>query len=388
MRVANLSSLVTAALALSVGAGAHAQSDDPFAPQAEAKEPAAPSSYSLLFGLHPAYLLSIPGNSAVEGRRGGLFFGGKTLLSFASDNLVLNGGLGWFRSRISGDDPLVTTTSGSETRREWVTAVGTQAGYLDFQGLFRSRDLALGPTALVMFGEDTSFAPSEGKRSSSVLLGGTIGWIARNSDYDLRVGIRYDTDLTIRDRQLHLMGATIDFGIPFGPTPEARTIIKERVEYKDRVEIRPVEVVKFQLSSELVNFETDSNHLIPSSRLFLENLAKMLLRHKALWQGLIIEGHTDSRGRPEHNQQLSYLRARSVAAILVDQGIEANRLQVQGIGSARPLDNGTSSVALARNRRVELRFTSVSDAKTLSAELDRVRLQSRTPETCGAQGCK
>jgi outer membrane protein OmpA-like peptidoglycan-associated protein len=398
MRAANRSSLFpnaprlfrgsTLALALAAASTAWGQSDNPFdTPQSES-QPNQFSDYSLLFGLQPAYLLSTPSDNDREGKRGGLFTGGKILLSFASEGLVLNGGVGWFRSRISGDDPFVTTQSGSKKRRERVTVVGTQAGYLDFQGLFRKRDLFLGPTALVMFGADTSFAPVEGDNSSSVLLGGTIGWIERNADYDLRIGLRYDTDLTIRDRQLHLIGATIDFGIPFGPAPDSRTIIKERVEYKDRVEIRPVEVVKFQLSSELVNFETDSNRLLPSSRLFLENLARMLMRHTTLWQGLVIEGHTDSRGNSEHNQQLSYLRARSVATILTEQGIASNRLQTVGVGSTRPIDSGTTAVALARNRRVELRFTSVSDAKTLSAELDRVRLQSRTPETCGPQGCK
>ena len=51
-------------------------------------------------------------------------------------------------------------------------------------------------------------------------------------------------------------------------------------------------------------------------------------------------------------------RALSVVQYMIaTQGIPANRLAATGFGEFQPVDTGTSPEALARNRRIELKFT-------------------------------
>lgn len=70
-----------------------------------------------------------------------------------------------------------------------------------------------------------------------------------------------------------------------------------------------------------------------------------------------IEGHTDSSGTVEHNQSLSERRARSVVQALMERGVDASRLIVEGLGSQR-LRNPEERTPeeKAENRRVEVRF--------------------------------
>jgi chemotaxis protein MotB len=78
---------------------------------------------------------------------------------------------------------------------------------------------------------------------------------------------------------------------------------------------------------------------------------------------LRVDGHTDNKpltggGEFADNWELSQARALSVVKYLVDfEGIPANRLAATGFGEFQPVDAGSSPDALARNRRIELKFT-------------------------------
>ena len=78
---------------------------------------------------------------------------------------------------------------------------------------------------------------------------------------------------------------------------------------------------------------------------------------------LRVDGHTDSvpvapGGAFADNWELSQARALSVVQYMIDaEGIPANRLAATGFGEYQPVDTGTSAEALARNRRIELKFT-------------------------------
>lgn len=50
-----------------------------------------------------------------------------------------------------------------------------------------------------------------------------------------------------------------------------------------------------------------------------------------------IEGHTDTDGSEEFNQELSQARADSVLAFLVDAGLDASRFTAVGFGEAQPI---------------------------------------------------
>jgi len=78
---------------------------------------------------------------------------------------------------------------------------------------------------------------------------------------------------------------------------------------------------------------------------------------------VIIEGHTDnipiksSAGKLyRDNMDLSFLRAKAIANILVFHGISLDRISVIGYGDTRPVDSNDTEEGRAKNRRVEVKL--------------------------------
>ena len=103
---------------------------------------------------------------------------------------------------------------------------------------------------------------------------------------------------------------------------------------------------------ETVTFDFGSDRLGGES---LRALDKVVLAMKANpeWR-LAIEGHTDSHGAPEYNQELSERRAEVVKMHLETAGIAPHRLRALGFGATRPIvpNDGRRDFL---NRRVEFR---------------------------------
>ncbi len=77
---------------------------------------------------------------------------------------------------------------------------------------------------------------------------------------------------------------------------------------------------------------------------------------------LVLEGHTDSIGTMEYNQDLSERRAAAVKERIVqDYGIAPHRITTVGYGETRPIADNNTDEGRARNRRVvgELTFIEV-----------------------------
>lgn len=74
-----------------------------------------------------------------------------------------------------------------------------------------------------------------------------------------------------------------------------------------------------------------------------------------------IEGHTDSRGSAQLNLGLSQDRADAVMQHLVtEQGIADFRLRAIGLGSSRPIASNDTDDGRARNRRIDVTFSTVT----------------------------
>jgi len=69
---------------------------------------------------------------------------------------------------------------------------------------------------------------------------------------------------------------------------------------------------------------------------------------------IVVEGHTDSQGNIDFNQDLSNRRAQSVRDYLVSRGIASDRVTAQGLGSSRPVAPNNNPEGRANNRRVEI----------------------------------
>jgi len=100
-----------------------------------------------------------------------------------------------------------------------------------------------------------------------------------------------------------------------------------------------------------VVFETGSDKLNPVSDNVLDVVDDYLMAKPDITL-LRIEGHTDSDGRADKNQELSEKRAMSVARWLVGHGIACNRLIPVGFGQTKPVAPNDTADNKAQNRRV------------------------------------
>lgn len=103
---------------------------------------------------------------------------------------------------------------------------------------------------------------------------------------------------------------------------------------------------------EKIYFQTGSADLRSDSFGLLQEVAGTLRAHPDV-RLVRVEGHTDSRGDAEFNLQLSQSRAEQVVRFLTEHGVPADRLQAQGYGESRPVDDREAEAAWDRNRRVE-----------------------------------
>jgi outer membrane protein OmpA-like peptidoglycan-associated protein len=101
-----------------------------------------------------------------------------------------------------------------------------------------------------------------------------------------------------------------------------------------------------------VLFDTGSYTLKPGAREKLAKISGIVLAHPGLT--LQIEGHTDSVGSDQYNQQLSERRAGSVQDFLVQQGVPAASVSAIGFGKMEPVATNDTAEGRQLNRRVEL----------------------------------
>jgi outer membrane protein OmpA-like peptidoglycan-associated protein len=104
-----------------------------------------------------------------------------------------------------------------------------------------------------------------------------------------------------------------------------------------------------------VKFSFDSAQLERSGIEQLDVAGKALQAPQLKGHRFMLSGHTDDRGDAEYNLELSLRRAESARQYLIDEyGIDADRLDATGHGSAYPLSTEDNAQARTANRRVVL----------------------------------
>jgi outer membrane protein OmpA-like peptidoglycan-associated protein len=106
------------------------------------------------------------------------------------------------------------------------------------------------------------------------------------------------------------------------------------------------------LTESELRFPVGESALPPEPSKGLQAIAEVLRRHDLLVAR--VEGHTDRSGTATMNIALSRERARSVKEALVAAGVDAERIEIEGIGESRPIDDRGTADARQRNRRVEV----------------------------------
>ncbi|MCF1435943.1 OmpA family protein [Agrobacterium vitis] len=108
-----------------------------------------------------------------------------------------------------------------------------------------------------------------------------------------------------------------------------------------------------------ITFPTDQDQVLPPFYPTLNSVAIVL---KKFNRTLVdVNGHTDSTGGLQHNQDLSQRRADSVLNYLGSQGVDPRRMSAMGFGPSQPIATNATPQGRAQNRRVEVAISPLKD---------------------------
>jgi outer membrane protein OmpA-like peptidoglycan-associated protein len=120
--------------------------------------------------------------------------------------------------------------------------------------------------------------------------------------------------------------------------------------------LQPIEIgATVNLKSVL--FKQSLPDLLPESNDELDLVVSFLKDNPKV--EILLSGHTDNRGDPAHNKNLSEKRVQKVKEYLVSKGISARRIEGKGFGGSQPIADNKTEATRRLNRRVE--FTIVKD---------------------------
>jgi outer membrane protein OmpA-like peptidoglycan-associated protein len=117
-----------------------------------------------------------------------------------------------------------------------------------------------------------------------------------------------------------------------------------------------------------VLFKSGSFELLVGARERLAKVSGIVLAYPSL--RLSVEGHTDSVGGDDYNQQLSERRAEAVRDYLVQQGISSDTVTASGFGKTAPVASNDTPEGRQQNRRVELVLSGDAIGSNADAGLD------------------
>ena len=99
-------------------------------------------------------------------------------------------------------------------------------------------------------------------------------------------------------------------------------------------------------------FATNKDVILKKSFPLLQSMADALKASPQI-RKVLIEGHSDDRGKREYNIELSGRRAQSVKRWLVENGVAELRLDSKGFGPDNPIADNKTAKGRAANRRVD-----------------------------------
>jgi peptidoglycan-associated lipoprotein len=101
-------------------------------------------------------------------------------------------------------------------------------------------------------------------------------------------------------------------------------------------------------SSNTLYFAYDKSDVTAQGRAKIRSLAKIINK-----EGLSvrIEGHCDERGTREYNLALGENRAKTVAELLVINGVSSSKISTVSYGEEKPVASGSNENSWSQNRR-------------------------------------
>lgn len=197
--------------------------------------------------------------------------------------------------------------------------------------------------------KNTSYAGSSGYAKQKIF------WDSKKNDID-----HYDEEFQIK--LVDFYGNVFLFrGLSKGQVTEYKSVNNEETRKKLEKSVKKYKLdniaVKqsdkgLTISLENIQFEPDSNKLLPQEKKKLEKIGEIL---SEFTNDLLITGHTALRGTASGRQKLSEERAQAVADFLISNGIrDQYHIFTQGLGASDPIASNETEAGRSRNRRVEI----------------------------------
>ena len=160
-----------------------------------------------------------------------------------------------------------------------------------------------------------------------------------------------------------------------GGVSEERESLIQRIEAQARIKEQHERVEKIFLSEEARVLRENNNVILRligltfesnESKIMTKNIPLLTKVEKAIdvypKSEIIIEGHTDSQGDDQFNQNLSQERADSVKQYMINAMLIPNyRIIATGFGETRPIANNETALGRQKNRRIDIVISSIME---------------------------
>jgi len=231
----------------------------------------------------------------------------------------------------------------------------------------QAKDEFVGTGAVVVMNS----SPSE--RATNVKYGGGLQYDFTKS-FAMRAEMeRYRINDAVGNKgdiDLVSLGVLFKFG-RHSPAPVAYTAAPEPAVIKPETYVAPTvvmvpAVVKTQQYCTIldIQFEIDKGDIQREDSERFAVIGTFLAKYPDTT--VVIEGHTDNIGTPEHNLALSKTRAENVVNYLVETNhIDRSRLTAVGYGETRPISDNSTEQGKRENRRINAVVSCVTDIEGL-----------------------
>ncbi len=202
-----------------------------------------------------------------------------------------------------------------------------------------------------VFGSTTNYYPGFGQSSSDDARNSKPGWRRVSISFNkraLKVYLDEARVLNIPNMGYNPLGITMAYHNPGGGH---QGYIKNIRIAKGAVPLYDKFLTDGKIVTNGIRFDVNKATIRPESMGVINEIVNLMKEHPEL--KFSVEGHTDSDGNPESNQQLSEARAKAVMDQMTGMGIEASRLTSKGHGQSKPIAGNATPEGKAENRRVE-----------------------------------
>ena len=187
-----------------------------------------------------------------------------------------------------------------------------------------------------------------------IVLGAALGaWLGERFDEEHNARVEFEQRWTEAETEVEALNGLV--------TTRDRQVATLETQLQDTREMHTT--VRDALDVQVL-FRTNESTLPEETETRLQRLAELL----ASLDGTMIriEGHADSRGNQEHNEQLSAQRAAAVRDTLIRAGVPVGRITVAAHGEAYASAAENDVDALAMERRVDLTLVRNGDENRIA----------------------